>query len=204
MMPFTIFRLAAMGAIATFSVACVVESNDRNPPRPSDSVGYPAPDPVGSSTAPNATPILVVIDTNKTMTAAPGDGVGIFTEYTSGGHWHVWWTCDTNSPNGSHQSCAFDVSATVPSGSFTNVAPDSLGPNDALVSDPQTVHATSTTTTTVQGVFFDTAPGASIVLKGSISGNTDSSFFFFVQDGKVNGGFQGKLTNPIEFQGSKP
>ncbi|MEO6420879.1 MAG: hypothetical protein ABIP39_15810, partial [Polyangiaceae bacterium] len=65
-------------------------------------------------------------------------------------------------------------------------------------------HATSTTTTTVQGVFFDTAPGASIVLQGSISGNTDSSFFFFVQDGVVNGGFQGKLTNPIEFQGSKP
>ncbi|MEO6572857.1 MAG: hypothetical protein ABIP89_03380, partial [Polyangiaceae bacterium] len=152
MTPFTIFRLAAMGAIATFGVACVVDTSDRNPPRRLDNGGYPTPTPdpsgSGTSTAPSANPILVVIDTNKTMTAAPGDGVGIFTEYKSGGHWHVWWTCDTSSPQGSHQSCAFDVSATAKTGTFTNVAPDSLSDSDTLISDPQSVHSTSTTTTT--------------------------------------------------------
>lgn len=204
---FTIFRFAAMGALATFGVACVVDSSDRNPP-PRETTAYPDPAPpasggTGSSTS-SGTPILVVVDTNKTMTAAPGDGVGIFTEYSSGGHWHVWWTCDTNSSKGSHQSCAFDVRASVQSGSFSNVTSDNLSDRDTLTDDLQNVHATSTTSTAVQGVFFDTKPGASIVLRGSVGGVADPSFFFFVQDGVVNGGFQGKLTNPLEFQGSVP
>ncbi len=206
MTPFTILRIAAMGAIATFGVACVVESSDPDPP-PRPTAVYPGPAPSGSGssgTASNGAPILVVVDTNKTMTATPGDGVGIFTEYASGGHWHVWWTCDTSSPNGSHQSCAFDVQASVQSGSVSNVKADNLSDRDALTDDPQNVHATSTTSTTVQGVFFDTKPGASIVLRGSISGVADASYFFFVQDGVVNGGFQGKLSNPLELQGSIP
>jgi hypothetical protein len=206
MTPFTIFRVAAMGAIATFGMACVVETSDPDPPRPVSTV-QPEPAPSGSgsaSTGSSGTPILVVVDTNKTMTAAPGDGVGIFTEYSSGGHWYVWWTCDSSSPKGSHQPCAFDVQATVQTGAISNAKPDNLSDLDALTVDPKTVHLTTTTSTTVQGVFFDTKPGASIVLRGTIGGVADPSFFFFVQDGVVNGGFQGTLSNPLELQGSAP
>jgi hypothetical protein len=32
----------------------------------------------------------------------------------------------------------------------------------------------------------------------------DGSFLFFVQDGKVNGGFTGKVTNPLQVQGKTP
>ena len=54
------------------------------------------------------------------------------------------------------------------------------------------------------GVFFDTAPGAVVEVAGTIGGISEPGFFFFVQDGKVNGGYDGKLTNPLRFRGSAP
>src|ERR1700736_6314658 len=51
----------------------------------------------GSSSGASAgvQPMLVDVDPNRTMTAQPGQGVGVFTEYVTGGHWRVWWTCHT-------------------------------------------------------------------------------------------------------------
>ena len=58
---------------------------------------------------------------------------------------------------------------------------------------PSSVEAKITTTNQVHGIRFDTNPGAIITLKASLGGIADGSFLFFVQDGKVNGGFTGKL-----------
>ena len=189
----------ACAALAIGTTACVVDSHDnqRTDVGPSSGGGGGSAG-TGGSTTPSAQPMLVVVDADKTMNAAPGDGVGVFVEYATGGHWHLWWTCDTTKTG---QSCAFDVSAHVESGALSNVqfgnAPD--GTNGG--SD---VHATSTLTNDMSTVDFDTDPGATITVTATVGGLTDPAFFFFVQNGQVNGGYDGHLTNPLRFQPNKP
>jgi len=156
----------------------------------------------GGDTSPSVTPILVDIDTGKTMTAAPGDGVGIFVEYTSGGQWHVWWTCDTNKTN---LSCAFNVKIAVKTGAMSNLALAGAVQGDNLQqSDTQTFQATTTTTSNDVDVKFSGDPGGTIEITAAVGGIADPSFFFFVQNGVVNGGYTGKLTDPLRFEGTAP
>ena len=201
MVALSLLRVGALGLMASLAVACVVENSSRG------GGGAGSPESVGGTpgtpagTPPKVTPLLVRVDPNVTMTANPGDGVGVFTEYSTGGHWHVWWTCDTNRTD---QSCAFDVKITPSKGALTNAKSDAFVSNDDLTTAPAAIEATTTTSTNVEGVYFDTDPGVIITLDASVGGLEDGSFLFFVQDGKVNGGYTGKLTDPLELQGSSP
>ena len=149
--------------------------------------------------------MLVVVDTDRTMNANPGDGVGVFTEYRAGGHWRVWWTCDTNK---TAQSCDFDVTASVSSGAITKAA--SIGNTSLLPSGPGTsagpvqTEGQATTTTSTDGISFDAPAGATVTLDAKMDGQEDGSFLFFVQDGKINGGYAGTLTDPLMLQPSAP
>jgi hypothetical protein len=152
------------------------------------------------------TPMLVDVDTNRTMTASPGDGVGVFTQYAAGGHWNIWWTCDTHKTS---ESCSFDVTVSVSTGSITNVAGQTLGSSDAISEDSaQQIEVQTTTTTTVQGVTFDTVVPAGtlpiITLDAKLSGVADPSYLFFVQDDSINGDYPGMLTDPLMLEPSSP
>jgi hypothetical protein len=159
--------------------------------------------PGGNDATNNATPMLVDVDPDRTLNANPGDGVGVFTEYASGGHWHVWWSCDTNTTG---QSCTFDVKVTVPVGTaISNVSGDGLSTSDKLYTPSSTlVEAVTTTTTSTSGIWFDTPAGTVITLTASVGGLTDGAFLFFVQDGKINGGYTGKLSDPLMLEGASP
>ncbi len=156
-----------------------------------------------TSTGPsNVTPLLVEVDTGKTMTAPGGDGVGVFVEYGAGGKWHVSWTCDTNKTN---LSCAFGIKIAALSGQISNVAIDNAATSDLISqSDPATITATTTTTTNTVGVNFAADPGGTVEITAQIGGVSDASYFFFVQNGQVNGGYTGQLTNPLRFEGKTP
>jgi hypothetical protein len=145
---------------------------------------------------------LVDVDTGQTLTAQPGQGVGVFTEYQAGGHWNVWWTCDTVMTG---LSCNFQISVSVSSAPVTNLASQlsESGAQPVQVS-PNEVSATTTTTNATDGITFDTAPGAIVTLGAKLDGNEDGSFLFFVQDGKVNGGYQGALADPLMIEPSSP
>jgi hypothetical protein len=148
---------------------------------------------------------LVDVDPNQTLTAQPGQGVGVFTQYKTGGQWTVWWTCDTNVTS---LSCNFQIDVTVASGAsgaITNVV-NQLTEQGALLSQPtpNEVSATTTTTTAVDGIVFNTTPGAVITLDAKVGGSEDGSFLFFVQDGQVNGGYQGTLSDPLMLEPSSP
>lgn len=192
--------LAAVALVVPSLVACIIDTgssnNNRNPP----------PGPTATATGPSK-PLVVVVETNQTLSAAGGDGVGVFVEYRAGGHWKVWDTCDTNK---SGASCDFDLvisaaqqpvsnAVSLQSGAATTLAP---GANGSL-------EATSSITTQVSGLTFDTAPGDTITVDATVSGIHSGDYFFFVErlaDGsyKVNGGFGGNLTNPLSFQPSAP
>ena len=153
--------------------------------------------------APSTRAMLVDLDTNRTMVAQGGDGVGVFTEYAAGGHWHVFWTCDTNRTN---LDCGFNVGVTT-TGPITNAAGQSLDANDALSLGQAAsgqVSVQTQTSTMIQGVTFDTAPGSAVVLDAQIDGQRDGRILFFVQDGQVNGGYQGALADPLTLDPSSP
>jgi hypothetical protein len=151
--------------------------------------------------------MLVDVDPNRTMTATPGQGVGVFTEYQTGGHWHVWWTCDTSKTD---LGCSFDVNVSVASGTIANLAGQTLGTSDRLAqASPQQIEATTTTTTAVNGMTFDTPLDASgdvpiITLQAKLNGQADGSFLFFVQGGKINGGYPDPVTDPLMLEPSTP
>jgi hypothetical protein len=206
-------QVLALVVLSTSALAACVY--DDEPPRSLTKDPKPyTPDPAASNStgvpsAPNRTPptstspspMLVEVDADQTMDAVGGDGVGVFVEYAKGGHWHLWWTCDTTR---SQQTCEFSVSAAAASGNVTNVDAAELEGGYVASSTASRVEARSTTTTQVHGVRFDTAPGAVITVDASIGGLKDGAFLFFVQGGKLKGGFAGKLTNPLQFQGSAP
>jgi hypothetical protein len=147
-------------------------------------------------------PMLVDVDPNLTLTAKPGDGVGVFTEYRTGGHWHVWWTCDTNATN---LPCSFQIAASVASSAITNVSSQLLEASDQLTRPgPQDVQVVTTTSTGVDGVQFDVPAGASITLDVQLNGQRDGSFLFFAQGGQVNGGYPGTLSDPLMLEPSSP
>src|SRR5258706_3740895 len=92
-----VLTLAAVGVMSGVTAGCVIVSGDDS------NGGGPPPD-----TSPPAldTPVEVGLDTNMTVDAQPGDGVGMFVEYAEGGHWRLWTTCDTNT---SHTTCSFEA-----------------------------------------------------------------------------------------------
>ena len=211
-----VFSALALFASAACVSACIYQDD---PPRdlrgdddsavsvPASSSGYvdstTADASTGTSTDNSASPsaMLVQVDTDQTMNAVGGEGVGVFVEYGKGGHWHVWWTCDTNQTS---LSCNFALNITAATGAITNVDATELGGGLYTSPTASSLATNSTTTTDVKGFKFDTAAGAVITIEASVGSVEDGSLLFFVEDGKVNGGFTGKLTNPLRFEGSTP
>ena len=158
-----------------------------------------------SSSGGAVAPMLVVVDPNRTMSASPGEGVGVFTQYVTGGHWNVWWTCDTSKTS---LPCAFAVNVSVTTGTIANVVGQGLEPAALAAETSQQIEVATTTTTTVQGVTFDTVvPEGTIpviTLNATLGGQADGSYFFFVQDGSINGDYQGTLTDPLMFEPQSP
>ena len=203
----SMLRFSGVAAAALLVVACVVrEDHPSPPPEP----GYVGGTPSGGGAAPppattGGTPILVDVDNDKTMNATPGGGVGVFIEYGTGGHWHVWWTCDTNvNPQGA-LTCDFALKATVTQGTISILKDDTPKGATRLAGTPaMELDSATTTGAEAHGVYFDTAPGAVVTLDAQIGGQEDGRYFFFVQNGQVNGGFTGTLTDPLMVEGAKP
>jgi hypothetical protein len=133
--------------------------------------------------------------------------VGVFVQYKTGGHWTIWWTCDTNKTG---ESCAFDNTVSVTTGTIATVG--SMTPGVAAMgvtqNSPENIEAQTTTTTGVDGVTFDTPLTSGqvpvITLDAKVNGVENPSWLFFVQDGKINGGTTDTLTDPLMFEPSTP
>jgi len=191
-------RTAAFGALlAAFAVGCVVQESSSSGGGYSGTGSSGGGSDDGGGTA-SSKPMLVDVDPDRTLTAHPGDGVGVFTEYRSGGEWHIWWTCDTNKTS---LPCTFQVTVTAASGAITNASSEQFESNDQLVQlSDRAIEALTQTATGVDGIVFDADPGATIQLDAQMNGQDSGSFLFFVQNGQVNGGYQGSLTDPLMFE----
>ena len=185
---------AGMVVAAGLLVGCVVDSSPSG-----GGFTYASGGSAGSSAATPATPVLVLVDPNQTLESTPGNGIGVYVEYETGGHWRVSWTCDTALTN---LSCNFMVDAVVASGEITNPAALGSGSETSFTQpNAQRIQSTTTTTSGMDGVLFDGPPGARLTVTVQLNAPVS---FFFVQDGKVNGGYQGPLANPLMFEPSSP
>jgi hypothetical protein len=202
--------VAGVVAVARSGSLCAGCTMQSDPPAAASEISGPgpgqSPGPTGTPAAATTQPMLVDVDANRTMSATPGKGVGVFTQYRTGGHWSVWWTCDTNT---THQPCNFEVSVTVETGSIAGATGQGLQAGDTLTQPGgQEIDVQSTTTTAVVGVTFDTVvpsgTTAIITLDAKLGEVSNPSYLFFVQDGRINGGYSGTLTDPLMLEPSSP
>jgi hypothetical protein len=174
-----------------FTIAGCGPADDSSAP----SYGFATGGSSSSAAAPGPqAPVVVLVDPDRTLNAQPGQGVGVFTEYQTGGHWHVWWTCDT-AANGNGEPCFFQIVVSVPSGRLI----PNYSRQDSSFSQPtpQSITSTTTTTTAIDQVYFDAAPGQAIQLDARLNSIRDGRFLFFVQNSLVNGGYTGMLSDPL-------
>ena len=193
--------MAAAGAAAALLIAGCTVASSGSSGGGGTSWGTSSGGSGGSSggTAPQA--MLVDVDTNRTMSARPGLGVGVFTEYVAGGQWHVWWTCDTNVTG---FGCTFDVTVTT-GAAITNLNGQGLEANDQIAqTSPNSIHLLTQTSTGIDGATFETEPGAVITLDAKMNGQDDGALLFFVQNGAVNGNYMGTLTDPLMLEPTTP
>jgi hypothetical protein len=201
----TLGRFALVLSVPAFLLACVADST--SPPVAFSAGGGPVPEAEDAGAAedggPSAHPILALVDTGQTMTVAPGQGVGVFAEYDSGGLWHVWWTCGPQE-GGGDPPCQFDVTVSVASGTIASPQTQGFLATDTFKSSPTTLEGITTTTTAFDGFSFQTAPGAVITLGATVGGVYDGRFLFFVEGGKIQDGAPWLVTDPVLLQGSNP
>ncbi len=180
-------------ALALSTTACVIETSSSS----SGYGGYDGPD-RGETPRSNPSPVLIEVDTNAKLEADPGAGVGVFIEYGTGGKWHIFWACDTNETG---RPCDYQVKVRPSQGKLTSVVDDG---GRALPTTGGEISLRRVTSTKNDGMRFDGDPGAVITLEVTLDGRTENVFFFFVQNGTRNGGYEGALTNPIKLQGKTP
>jgi hypothetical protein len=202
-------RLGGAAAGAALMLGCIVEDQPGSggasgPSGGSSGTGTPSGG--SSSGGASAQPMLVDVDPNQTLSATPGAGVGVFVQYMTGGHCNIWWTCDTTDTG---VGCSFQNTVSVATGTINNVATQDFEPNDTLSQvSPQEIQAVTYTSTAVDSITFDTpfTPGQTpiITVEAQLSGQDNGSFLFFVQDGEINGGFKGTLTDPLQLEPSTP
>jgi hypothetical protein len=192
-----LFRdLSLLGGLALVlsSSACIVE--ERWSHRHLDA--HPVSQcPVVARTAPE----MATIDTNSTdvISSPPGEGIGVLVDYDAGGHWHIWSVCDTAVTG---LSCGWDVTAQVMSGDpVTNLSGDDLESGDfAGTTHSDTTFFSAETDLGVDGVFFDTAPGAPV----EVSASVDGCVFADVISWSNAGDAQTSTTNPVTLTPASP
>jgi len=145
-------------------------------------------------------PAQSTIDVDRQIEVDAGQGAGVFIDYASGGHWQLRTTCDTAKTD---QSCQFDILITPQdNSSITNVIPTDLESNDSVLPfETASYQFLATTSSDVDGVTFDSDPGAPVAIDVFLDGTCALPYVFWVGDGALH---PGEPTNPLILQPSGP
>lgn len=153
----------------------------------------------------DANPVRAPIDTDQTLTSVPGQGVGMFVEYRKGGHWRIFTTCDTETPdNPQGVPCNFEgfVTAQSSSGSITDVVGEKLEAHDSFdMTSNNELHFVFQTASDTDGIWFDADPSAPIQLEMYLDGHAQKRFVSWVGNGVLH---IGAPTDPIQLAPSNP
>ena len=184
----------AMGTVGVAGTGCIFVDDhhghgDESMPDPGD------PDPPQDQIS------QVAIEADQALSANPGEGVGIFVEYRSGGEWHIWTTCDTNF---SGVTCPFDIYTSVDSSStIFSITEENLEGFDSTTTQSGlgTVDLHFETGGDYDAAEIDVTPGAILRVEAVIDGQTEPRFIYWFGDGVLH---EGAPTTPIDFIPTKP
>jgi len=146
-------------------------------------------------------PMLVNIDSDMELAAKPGDGVGIFVEYYTGGRYRIWTTCDTNF---SGSVCPFEIYTSVDTAStISAVVEENLeGYDSVTINQGQgAVDLYFETGSDSDAVEINVTPGAILRLEAFVDSLSQPHFIYWFGNGVLH---EGAPTNPVDFNPTKP
>jgi hypothetical protein len=145
-------------------------------------------------------PYYTTIDRDQVLSTDLGDGAGLFVEYTSGGTWSVWTSCDTLLTD---HSCVWEVSI-VSQAAIDTVDAYGLEPNDevARIADATNRLAFfAETTFDSDEIVFTTEPGALVSIVAWLDGYDAPGYLVWFGNGEVR---PGAPRSPVVFQPDAP
>jgi hypothetical protein len=181
-------RVVLIACLAAFGTGCS-DGSDR------DSWDTPP------SLASNTVPATVAIDTGATITAQPGGGVGVFVQYSPGGHWSARTSCDTPTSNA---SCGFDLYFSGLGASTVLSNPqgqDVAGADTVDMLADGSLHLFANTSNALDGFTFDASPGATLQLDMFLDGVEQPRFVYWIGQSVLH---TGAPTDPINFTPTAP
>jgi hypothetical protein len=137
----------------------------------------------------------VEIQPDQILQAAPGEGVGIFVEYATGGKWRVWTTCDTFT---SKKVCSFDILASTPH--FEQLRAYAMADVEGFdaVKDrgDGTIEFIADTDSDTDALVLDMDENAPLELEVYIDGQSAEPYVYWVSRDVIHGGAP---ANPVQF-----
>ncbi len=172
----TALMLVIAGASA---VGCVIDDRRYGNGGYGNGYGSALSIPACPSGAPSAAGVS--IDTDALLTTAVGEGTGVFVEYLSGGHWHIWTSCDTIVTG---SGCFYDVTAEAIGGTVSNVRGQDLETNDVAGSAcAPAAYLSVSTGSNVDGMFFDAPAGMPVRVTAALGGALYPDLIYWVSGG---------------------
>lgn len=178
--------------LALFSAACTYDNGDAR------RVLNSPPEQCGVSPPTQAT-----IDVGRELEIDPGQGAGLYIQYSTGGHWQLRTSCDTALTDGTRTnggaSCQWDVIVTPEDQrTLVNVVGSDLEADDqvrAFPTDARSYQLLAYTDADLDGFSFDTAPGAGVRVDALLDNGCALPYIFWVGDGALH---PGAPSNPID------
>jgi hypothetical protein len=193
-----ILTAAAFFAAGSLTTGCIIIDEDDDEYHHTH---YVEEQPPVEEEQPPPGPTVVSIDTDQTLDAKPGEGVGLMIEYTSGGVWRLWTTCDTLSTD---TVCRFDAFAKVvdPKSALLSAEGQDLEGVDIveLISADE-AHLKTETASDVDAMQLTATPGATLRLEVYLDGVPDGRFVYWMGDGIVH---TGAPSNPLDITPTTP
>lgn len=185
------------GAIALLALGCMVEADQ------CDNCGMQGGTAGSAGSGPPASEqvITATIETDQHLETTAGEGAGVFIDYSAGGYWHVFTSCDTA---GGSTPCDFNVVATVGSGVSVGDAQLENGETsdgDTLYNYADGVEMAVRTWNDFDGMKFTTTPGATVRFEVYLDGVRDARYVYWVGDEAVH---NGAPSNPLDLKPSSP
>jgi len=154
----------------------------------------------GSASPGTQTEEIADIETNGTMTIAPGEGVGVFIEYEKGGVWRVRTTCDSKL-DGYRSPCYFQVSATVSGGSASSLVLGSSSYEGWATARGNALDYSGWIYDGVGGMVFSASAGATVQFKVLLDSLPEARFTYWMGNDALH---YGAPSNPIHLRPTVP
>jgi len=142
----------------------------------------------------------VDIDTDQTLSADAGNGAGLFVEYSTGGEYHVFTTCDTNI---SKLPCEWRVVASIDPALSMEVTDDGNLEKDDSISriDDGAVRLLFVSDVDFDGAVIKVPAGERLRLNWLLDGFVDETQLSWVSGGTVH---SGAPTDPVDLEPTTP